>query len=385
MIIGTTYHCHRTVVALTHKFLRETEGRVRVCTEENSEMAMRQFYNEIRGMKVKDLPSHLKLMCSQDYVKKSIQRGLDNYHAKYIQTSSVDPLFHVCFGGMVFSYLVALPEERRHLEHQQHAKEHGDLLNQFIREKIKPVKELLRAKKKILNCKLGIRDAIQQLDSLSSVGRIEESVMAPDGSVYHEHIFCAKCMQGEASLDNDIILCDGACNRAFHQKCLEAPLHSENIPPEDQGWFCRICDLKMEILESVNAHLGTCFSLESNWQEIFKAEAALSDGGIEGLHKDDQWPSDDSEDDDYSAGTSYSSHSTSTSTSLSWSLDKEFLLGSPKSDQDVTGYPYSSDELTDADIILGRRQRSAVDYKKLYNEMFGKDGSNAEQFSEDED
>ncbi|KAK4798666.1 hypothetical protein SAY86_030992 [Trapa natans] len=253
------------------------------------------------------------------------------------------------------------------------------------REKIKPVKELLRAKKQILNCKLGIRDAIQQLDSLSSVGRIEESVMAPDGSIYHEHIFCAQCMQGEASPDNDIILCDGACNRAFHQKCLEPPLHSENIPPEDQGWFCRICDLKMEILESVNAHLGTFFSLESNWQEIFKEEAARSDAGIEGLHQDNPWPSDDSEDDDYSAGTSYSSHDTSTSTSLSWSLDKEFILESQKSDQDVTGYPYSSDEFTDVDIIVGRRQRSAVDYKQLYNEMFGKDGAVAEQCSEDED
>lgn len=71
-------------------------------------------------MKVKELPSHLKPMFSLDYVKKSIQRGLDNYHAKYIQTSSVEPLYHVCFGGMIFSYLVALPEERRHLEHQQH-------------------------------------------------------------------------------------------------------------------------------------------------------------------------------------------------------------------------------------------------------------------------
>ncbi|KAK4754917.1 hypothetical protein SAY87_008674 [Trapa incisa] len=90
-------------------------------------MALRQFYNEIKGMKVKDLPNHLKPMFSLDYVKKSIQRGLDNYNEKYIQTGSVDPLLHVCFGGMIFSYLVALPEERRHLEHQQHAKEHGDV------------------------------------------------------------------------------------------------------------------------------------------------------------------------------------------------------------------------------------------------------------------
>ncbi|THU47656.1 hypothetical protein C4D60_Mb09t17920 [Musa balbisiana] len=38
-----------------------------------------------------------------------------------METSSIQPLYHVCFVGMIFSYLVALPEERRHLEHQQHA------------------------------------------------------------------------------------------------------------------------------------------------------------------------------------------------------------------------------------------------------------------------
>ncbi|XP_031104732.1 uncharacterized protein LOC116009744 [Ipomoea triloba] len=87
-------------------------------------MAMRTFYNEIKGMKVKEVPAHLKPMMSMDYVKSAAKRGLDNYHAKYIQTNSIDPLYHVCFGGMLFSYLVALPEERRHLEHQQHAGGH---------------------------------------------------------------------------------------------------------------------------------------------------------------------------------------------------------------------------------------------------------------------
>ncbi|KAK1436958.1 hypothetical protein QVD17_02742 [Tagetes erecta] len=84
-------------------------------------MAIRQIFNEMKGMKVKEVPKHLKPYLTVSNLKSSIQRGLDNYHAKYIQTDSIQPLYHVCFGGMIFSYLVALPEERRHLEHAQHA------------------------------------------------------------------------------------------------------------------------------------------------------------------------------------------------------------------------------------------------------------------------
>ena len=38
------------------------------------------------------------------------------------------------------------------------------------------------------------------------------------------------------------------------------------VPPEDEGWLCKYCDSKMEILETINAHLGTLFSADSAWQ-----------------------------------------------------------------------------------------------------------------------
>ena len=44
--------------------------------------------------------------------------------------------------------------------------------------------------------------------------------------------------------DNDIILCDGPCNRAYHVQCLVPPVDPEALP-EDEGWLCPACDRKV--------------------------------------------------------------------------------------------------------------------------------------------
>ncbi|KAJ6922209.1 hypothetical protein NC652_015994 [Populus alba x Populus x berolinensis] len=271
------------------------------------------------------------------------------------------------------------------------------------REKIRPEKELLRAWKQILKCKLGLRDIIQQVDSLSTVGCIEETVMAPDGSISHEHIFCAKCKLNEVSPDNDIVLCDGTCNCAFHQKCLEPPLDTESIPLGDQGWFCKFCECRMDIIEAMNAHLGTHFSEDSSWQDIFTEEAAIPDAGNVLVNPEEEWPSDDSEDDNYDperrdnimseAGTDDdASDDISSSTSLGWSSDGEVSLGSRRWEMHGLDFrnnsiyrSLDSDETSDGEIVCGRRQRRAIDYKKLYDEVFGKDAPAHELASEDED
>ncbi|KAK9076832.1 hypothetical protein SSX86_005166 [Deinandra increscens subsp. villosa] len=274
------------------------------------------------------------------------------------------------------------------------------------REKIKPERELQRAKKQILKCKLGLRDALCQLDLLSSDGCIDESVIAPDGSVHHDNIHCAKCKLREAYVDNDIILCDGTCNCAFHQMCIDPPLLTENIPPGDQGWFCKYCICKTEIIDAMNAHLGTSYSNDSNWQDIFKVEASLPDGGDTILNQE-EWPSDDSGDDDYdpdrvekhenscsqsrvgSAGeSSDDAYDVSSSYSLQSLDDEVFDDESCKpvsTSTDLIGLGSGSGSGSDCGFVSGRRQRQSVDYRKLYDEMFGKDALANEQVSEDED
>ncbi|XP_008798086.2 pathogenesis-related homeodomain protein-like isoform X2 [Phoenix dactylifera] len=287
----------------------------------------------------------------------------------------------------------------------------GDGWNGQSREKIKPENELQRAKKQILTCKLGIRDAIHQLDLLSSIGSIEDSVMHPDGSVFHEYIFCAKCRSHEAFPDNDIILCDGTCNCGFHQKCMEPPL--EIIPPGDQGWLCKFCECKMEILEAINAHLGTCFTANSRWEDIFKE--ATTDPDVETyLNPAEEWPSEDSEDEDYNPEINEKSSSrtdieenmtadSSSSSSIFCSSDEAMSYsesvhtnGNGKSrhveqkDRSKANFVVSiinaeSGETDDCEIMNYQRQRRDVDYKKLHDEMFGKDLTDNEHQSEDED
>jgi hypothetical protein len=73
---------------------------------------------------------------------------------------------------------------------------------------------------------------------------IPKDAFDSDGEVDVAHIFCAKCRRGSSSDDNDLVLCDGPCNRAFHECCLNPRLVAADLP-EDEGWLCPSCDAKV--------------------------------------------------------------------------------------------------------------------------------------------
>lgn len=63
--------------------------------------------------------------------------------------------------------------------------------------------------------------------------------------------------------DNDIVLCDGDCGRAYHEQCLQPRIHVNELP-EEEGWLCHACDAKVETavtLHRITAELQpTCMS-----------------------------------------------------------------------------------------------------------------------------
>ncbi|XP_061373882.1 homeobox protein HAT3.1 [Gastrolobium bilobum] len=213
----------------------------------------------------------------------------------------------------------------------------------YSMEKLKPEKELQRARSEILRRKLKIRDLFQNLDSLCAEGRLPDSLFDSEGEIDSEDIFCAKCQSKESGTNNDIILCDGACDRGFHQLCLDPPLLTEDIPPGDEGWLCPGCDCKDDCIELVNDSLGTSLSLSDTWKRLFPEAAAAARNNIDNMGL----PSDDSDDDDYNPNAPE---------------DVEVEGGEPSSDE--SEYASASEKLEDSrheDQYLGLPSEDSED------------------------
>ncbi|CAH9086430.1 unnamed protein product [Cuscuta epithymum] len=231
-------------------------------------------------------------------------------------------------------------------------------------EKLKPEQELQRAKSGIFHYKLKIRDLFSHIDASLSQGKFPESLFDSEGQIDSEDIFCAKCSSIDLTADNDIILCDGACERGFHQMCLDPPLLKEDIPPDDEGWLCPGCDCKVDCVDLLNDLLGTDLSITDSWEKVFLEEATAA---ASGKQLDDIYglPSDDSEDDDYhpdnpqvdenvSQEDESKSDDESDSSDTSFELETpndELLLGLPSEDSEDDDYEPDAPECNSEQVM----------------------------------
>ena len=77
------------------------------------------------------------------------------------------------------------------------------------------------------------------LDEAGGHVSIPEAAFDADGEVDETDVFCGACREHESTDDNDIVLCDGDCRRAYHLGCLNPPitLDDRTLP---QRMLCRL-------------------------------------------------------------------------------------------------------------------------------------------------
>lgn len=233
------------------------------------------------------------------------------------------------------------------------------------------------------------RDIDMDTGEVSFKDRIEEDT----GEVDVEDVVCARCRDGAATDENDILMCDGYCDRAFHQRCVVPPVKTDEIPDE---WLCPLCDARVDCFYTLNADFDLELdAADASWRDVFPTEAELDSkregpgqenepADVKGLPAkgllDEDWGSDESGDEDFAEGDESGDDD-----------EDEPLSGSARedgSDSDSDGDSGERRRVRDAmnaqaEVCVGKRRRTAVDYRKLNDEMFG-EGEAFEGEAEDE-
>lgn len=194
-----------------------------------------------------------------------------------------------------------------------------------------------------------------------------------DPGIDCEDISCATCGAGEADDDDDILLCDGFCDGAYHMSCLDPVVTVKDLSQqnEDDDWMCHVCDARVDAYYALNAVLeyhidaGKASHLDVFPEAFLLDEKKQGPGQVNDLTKDkkgndlmaEEWASDESDDSDF-GGDKVSDDGRDD--------DDEPLSGSGRDSDDD-----SESEMSSPEVILGKRKRTKVDYCKLNDEMFG--------------
>ena len=106
----------------------------------------------------------------------------------------------------------------------------GDGWRGAASQKPKPLGELALAREKIFKGKVKIRELFKGLEfdpNEREITTVEDELGETDAA----DIFCSKCAMADDREEDDILLCDGFCDRAYHQSCVVPAVKTEDIPP----------------------------------------------------------------------------------------------------------------------------------------------------------
>ncbi|KAK9810991.1 hypothetical protein WJX73_003945 [Symbiochloris irregularis] len=151
----------------------------------------------------------------------------------------------------------------------------GDGWRGAKREAVRPTAELDRAAKQMEKSRQAILECIRLCEEAQGDRPIPADRFDEDGELDEQHIFCARCTDFDTNdEENDIVLCDGPCNRAYHFNCVTPPITAADLK-EDEGWLCSACDAKADIVHLLNDALETDYTLEDPWT-AFKLGSSLT-------------------------------------------------------------------------------------------------------------
>lgn len=82
----------------------------------------------------------------------------------------------------------------------------------------------------------------------------ERDIQDDSSGVSLTNLQCCICKAGDASDDNDLILCDGEdCHRAFHMNCIHPAVSASEVENEDEDWFCPLCSGISNLIHEMHA------------------------------------------------------------------------------------------------------------------------------------
>jgi hypothetical protein len=89
-----------------------------------------------------------------------------------------------------------------------------------------------------------------------------------DSGISLDDLKCCVCFAGDATDDNDVLLCDGqGCCRAFHMNCVFPQVHAKDIEDENEDWFCPLCNAISHLTAEVQL---AC--MEEDWEHRRETE-----------------------------------------------------------------------------------------------------------------
>ena len=103
----------------------------------------------------------------------------------------------------------------------------------------------------------------------------EDNQEDDDDMISLDDLQCCICFRGDATDDNDLILCDGeGCFRAYHMQCV-SPHITALEAEEEEDWFCPLCTAMAKLIANVQSeYTGDEWGLDGEGDTVVSWEHA---------------------------------------------------------------------------------------------------------------